>query len=64
MFGGVGLPQVSLHKLQLAQNTAARLISRTPIHQHITPNTATDELAVYYKEMSHEIICNVFRSPA
>ena len=33
----VGLPQVSLHKLQLAQNMAARVISRTPIHQHITP---------------------------
>ena len=33
----VGLPQVSLHKLQLAQNTAARVISRTPRHEHITP---------------------------
>ena len=33
----VGLPQVSLHKIQLAQNTAARVISRTPRHEHITP---------------------------
>ena len=33
----VGLPQVSLHKLQLAQNTAARVVSRTPRHEHITP---------------------------
>ena len=33
----VGLPQVYLHKLQLAQNTAARVISRTPRHEHITP---------------------------
>ena len=31
------LPQVSLHKLQLAQNTAVRVISRTPRHQHVTP---------------------------
>ena len=33
----VGLPQTSLHKLQLAQNTAARVASRTPRYQHITP---------------------------
>ena len=32
----VGLPQVSLHKLQLAQNTAS-CKSRTPRHEHITP---------------------------
>ena len=33
----VGLPQTSTHKLQLAENAAARVISRTPRHQHITP---------------------------
>ena len=32
-----GLPQVSLHKIQLAQNTAARVLCRTPRHEHITP---------------------------
>ena len=32
----VGLPQVSLHKLQLALNTAARVVSHTPRHEHIT----------------------------
>ena len=32
----VGLLQASLHKLQLAQNTAARVTSRTPRYQHIT----------------------------
>ena len=32
----VGLPQASLHKLQLAQNTAARVAIRTPRYQHIT----------------------------
>ena len=33
----VGLPQTSTHKLQLAENAAARVIIRTPRHQHITP---------------------------
>ena len=31
------LPQKSMHKLQLAQNSAARLISQTLRHHHITP---------------------------
>ena len=33
----VGLPQTSLYKLQLAQNCAARIITNTPRHDHITP---------------------------
>ena len=33
----VNLPQTSTHKLQLAENAAARVISRIPRHQHITP---------------------------
>ena len=32
-----GLPQKSLHKLQLALHSAARLITGTPIHDHISP---------------------------
>ena len=32
-----GLPQKSLYKLQLAQNTAARFVARIPRHHHITP---------------------------
>ena len=27
----------SIHRLQITQNSAARLISRTPRHEHITP---------------------------
>ena len=33
----IGLPLKSLYKLQLALNTAARLISRTHRHSHINP---------------------------
>ncbi len=33
----VGLPQFLLHHLQLVQNTAARLITRTPRRDHIKP---------------------------
>ena len=31
-----GLPQKSLYKLQLTQNTAARVVARIPIYHHIT----------------------------
>ena len=33
----IGLPKKSLRNLQLAQNSAARLIRRTQRHEHITP---------------------------
>ena len=32
-----GLPMISIKKLQLAQNFAARIIDRTPRRAHMTP---------------------------
>ena len=31
------LPMKNIHRLRITQNSAARLISRTPRHEHITP---------------------------
>jgi len=33
----IGLSQTFLHRLQLVQNVAARLLTNTPKHDHITP---------------------------
>ena len=64
----VGLPQAILHKLQIAQNTAARVTSRTPRYQHITPilqqynwlpiakRCSIMELSTQRNKMCHQLI--------
>ena len=42
-----GLPQKSLYKLQLAQNSAARVVARIPRHHHITPLQHLKWLPIY-----------------
>ena len=49
------LPMKSIHRLQITQNSAAHLISRTPRHEHITLATHATHattLASNHKEMS------------
>ena len=52
----VGLPQTSLHKLELAQNTAARVASCRVVSPHYAYN-ATVQLASNCTKMSTEITC-------
>ena len=57
----VGLPQTSLYKLQLAQNCAARMITNTPRHDHITPVLQQLNLLIIQKRCQLKILVLTFK---
>ena len=57
-----GLPQKSLYKLQLAQNTAARVVARIPRHHHITPTLQHLKWVPINKRCQFKILVMTFKA--
>ena len=57
-----GLPNVLLRKLQLVQNNAARLITRTGRRDHITPVLKELHWLPVHSRMVYKVLCLVFKS--
>ena len=57
-----GLPQTLLRKLQLVQNNAARLVSRTRRREHITPVLRQLHWLPVHKRIAHKILMLVYKS--
>ena len=56
-----GISEAGLHKLQVAQNTAARLITRTPMTEHITPVLYRLHWLPVYKRVTHKSLSVLYR---
>ena len=57
-----GLPKVLLNKLQRVQNVGARLVTKTPRHQHITPVLKELHWLPVDKRIHFKILMHTFRS--
>ena len=57
-----GLPQKSMYKLQLAQNTAARVVARIPRHHHITPTLQLLKWLPINKRCQFQILVMTFKA--
>ena len=57
-----GLPNTSLSKLQRVQNTAARIISRTSRHSHITPTLKELHWLPIQSRIEYKIMMNTFKA--
>ena len=53
----LGLPKTQLRKLQIAQNNAARLLSRTPRRDHITPVLERLHWLPVHVRVEYKIMC-------
>ena len=58
----VGLPQKSIKRLQLTHNTAARVISRTSRHSHITPTLTALHWLPITKRCQYKLLLITFKS--
>ena len=57
-----GLPRSSLHRLQLLQNKAARIVTRTKKHEHIKPVLQSLHWLPVEKRIDFKLACIVFKS--
>ena len=56
-----GMSQTSLHKLQVAQNCAARLISKTPPSSHITPVLHQLHWLPVHQRITFKSLCIIYK---
>ena len=57
-----GLPDVAMNRLQLAQNNTARLVTRTPPGEHITPALKRLHWLPVKQRVCHKVMCLTFQS--
>ena len=58
----IGLPMKSIHRLQLAQNAAARVVKRPPKREHMTPVLRDLHWLPMIKRVQFKILLLVFKS--
>ena len=55
------VPKATIAPLQLAQNTAARLVSRSRRHEHITPVLHDLHWLPVHKRIQYKVLCMVYK---